>query len=163
MGLLKRFLIIICTLAISSFASDQVGLGVSNDKRYLTVSPKYNSALQLYQSGCGNLLGHELDDPSLCAASFERLLEIVKQDPDLFKANYILAEFYYSQPPQLVGLLKIDIKKKLLTDGLKHARKAVDLNPSSQTAKRLLVLYYDKLEGKDFVRFPAEKKTGLSN
>lgn len=147
----KRLLIIICTLAISSHASDQ-----ADRKPVLTKEsqPYYESGVKLFKEGCGTLVNEGLVvDAKLCLAAFSRLKQAVSINQTLVDANVMLSELYYYKPAQMNwGVLSEYDQNKITELGYRHTLKAIEYSPSHPKASNLLTLYTE-------LRAPASVKT----
>ena len=140
MAVFKRLLIIFCTLAITSFASDQ-----ADRKQVLTAEsqPYLDAGLKLHKEGCGELVSEGLVvDSKLCLAAMSRLMQAVSLNQTLVDANVLLAELYYYQPSQMNwGALPEKEQKKIYQKGYKHTLKAIEYAPSHPKAKKLFTAY----------------------
>ncbi|MEZ4871903.1 MAG: hypothetical protein R2827_06595 [Bdellovibrionales bacterium] len=129
------------TLSVSVQMSDQDPYhhNLSQDDKKI-----FQSAVELFKSGCGDLSVGELPNKSKCILGAKRLKTIVEANPTVVEAHILLAELYLYQPAQIHwGEDSIAMRDKNLKIGYKHLMNALDFDQKNQKGLSLLKMYRD--------------------
>ncbi len=140
MRVFKRLAVIVSTLAITSFASNQ-----ANREQVLTSESEafHKLGMKLYQQGCGTEvhLG-VVTDPAKCLAAIVQLTEATILNPTLVSANLKLSKLYYYQPSQLGwGLRSKNKLNRFKLISYRYAINALEYAPNNEEAQSMLELH----------------------